>query len=359
MSDVTPIPLVDVRFALAIQRKQIDAAIARVIDSGVFIGGPEVEAFESELADAIGTRQAIGVSSGTDALLVTLMALELKAGDEVITSPLSFFATAGAIARTGARPVFADVDHDLCLDPHAAASMVTGKTQAILPVNLFGRPASLPQAAVPIIEDAAQALGAGPLRGKAATVSFFPTKNLGAFGDAGAVLTDDEALADAIRLRRTHGARPRHHHVALGGNFRLDALQAAILRVRLPYLAEEIQARRDRADRYNQWLAEAGLPGDVVIPRPHPDHVWHQYVIRAPQRDALRSHLASVGIATEIYYPDPLHLAPCFTELGYREGAFPVAESACKSVLALPVSPALSEMDQVRVVGSIASFYRR
>lgn len=358
MSDAK-IPLVDVRFALAIQRKQIDAAIARVIDSGVFIGGPEVEAFEAELAAALGATHAIGTSSGTDALLVTLMALGIQPGDEVITSPLSFFATAGAIARVGARPVFADVDHDLCLDPVAAEAAVSDRTRAVVPVNLFGRPSELPAVTVPTIEDAAQSIGTGPLRGKAAAFSFFPTKNLGAFGDAGAVITDDAALADAIRLRRTHGARPRHHHIALGGNFRLDAIQAAILRVRLPFLAEATAARRDRANRYLQWLTEAGLPADVVLPRPHPDHVWHQFVIRAPQRDALRAHLSSVGVTTEIYYPEPLHLAPCFAELGYRDGAFPVAEAACRSVLALPVSPAVTEQDQVRVVGAIASFYRR
>jgi dTDP-4-amino-4,6-dideoxygalactose transaminase len=358
MSD-EPIPLVDVRAELAPQRALIDAAIARVIDSGVFIGGPEVEAFEVELAEFAGVSTAVGVSSGTDALVATLMALGIGRGDDVITTPLSFFATAGAIARLGARPVFADVDHDLCLDPNAAATKVGESTRAIVPVNLFGRPARLALVALPVIEDAAQALGAGLLRGRAAAISLFPTKNLGAFGDAGAVLADDPALADAIRLVRHQGARPRHHHLVIGGNFRLDAIQAAILRVRLHALAGAIAARRERAERYTRWLGEAGLPADVVLPAPHPDHVWHQYVIRAPERDALRAHLASCGIATEVYYPEPLHLAPCFASLGYREGAFPVAEAACRSVLALPVSPVLTQDQLIRVVGAIAGFYNR
>jgi dTDP-4-amino-4,6-dideoxygalactose transaminase len=357
MSDT--IPFVDVRAELAPQRAAIDAAIARVLDSGVFIGGPEVEAFEAELAGYTQVGEVIGVSSGTDALLATLMALDIGPGDEVITTPFSFFATGAVIARLGARVVFADVDHDLCLDPVAAHAKIDTATRAIIPVNLFGRPSRLPLAALPVIEDAAQSLGAGLLRGRAAAISFFPTKNLGAVGDAGAILTDDLDLADAIRLLRGQGARPKHNHLVVGGNFRLDALQAAVLRVRLGYLEEAIQARCERAARYNQWLAEAGLPADVVLPSPHPEHVWHQYVIRAPERDALRAHLASAGIESEIYYPTPLHLSPAFEHLGYREGAFPVAEAAARSVLALPVSPTITEEQQIRVVGTIASYYRR
>jgi len=352
------IPLVDVRHGLAIQRKQIDAAIARVIDSGVFIGGPEVEAFESELADAVGARHAIGVSSGTDALLVALMSLELKPGDEVITSPLSFFATAGAIARTGARPVFADIDQDLCLDPTAAAAMMSGKTQAIVAVNLFGRPAALPDTMVPLIEDAAQSLGAGPVRGRAATVSFFPTKNLGAFGDAGAVLTDDDALADAIRLRRSHGARPRHHHVAVGGNFRLDALQAAVLRVKLPHLEGWSARRRENADRYDRLFRESRVADRVVLPARDPDcrHIFNQYVVRVKSRDLVRARLDAAGIGTEIYYPVPFHLQPCFANLGYAAGAFPHAEHAALESLAIPIYGELTEAQQETVVSSIAAF---
>jgi dTDP-4-amino-4,6-dideoxygalactose transaminase len=356
MSD--PIPFIDVRAELAPQRAEIDRAIARVLDSGTFIGGPEVEAFEAELAAFTQVAFAIGVSSGTDAILASLMALGIRPGDEVITTPLSFFATAGTIARLGAKPVFADVDQDLCLDPVAAHAKIDTKTRAILPVNLFGRPARLPLAALPVVEDAAQSIGAGLLRGRAAAISFFPTKNLGAVGDAGAVITDDPDFADEVRLLRAQGARPKHHHVEIGGNFRLDAIQAAVLRVRLGYLESAIEARCERAARYTQWLTEAGLPADVVLPAAHPEHVWHQYVIRAPERDALRAHLANAGIGTEIYYPTPLHLAPAFTDLGYREGAFPVAEAAARSVLALPVSPTLTEDQQVRVVGTIAAYYR-
>jgi dTDP-4-amino-4,6-dideoxygalactose transaminase len=196
------------------------------------------------------------------------------------------------------------------------------------------------------------------VRGRAAAISFFPTKNLGALGDAGAVLTDHADLADQIRLLRTHGARPRHHHVAVGGNFRLDAIQAAILRARLPHLADSIAARRERAARYNQWLLEANLPADVVLPADHPDHVWHHYVIRVPERDALRAHLAAAEIGTEIYYPVPLHRAPAFADLGYADGSFPVAEAAARQTFALPVSPALTQEQQIRVVGTIASFYQ-
>jgi dTDP-4-amino-4,6-dideoxygalactose transaminase len=352
------IPLVDIRFELEAARPEIEAAIARVLDTGVFIGGPEVEAFEDELAVFAGVRTAIGTSSGTDALLVSLMAMGIAPGDEVITTPLSFFAAAGAIARLGARPVFADVDENLCLDPQRAAAAVGPRTRAVIPVNLFGRPAQVLDVPVPVLEDSAQSLGAGPIRGRAATISFFPTKNLGALGDAGAVLTDHADLADRIRLLRTHGARPRHHHVAVGGNFRLDALQAAILRARLPHLAASIAARRERAARYNQWLLEASLPADVILPADHPDHVWHHYVIRVPERDALRAHLAAAEIGTEIYYPVPLHRAPCFAELGYAEGSFPVAEAAARQTFALPVSPALTQEQQIRVVGTIASFYQ-
>jgi dTDP-4-amino-4,6-dideoxygalactose transaminase len=357
MDDANPIPLVDVRFALAIQRKQIDAAIARVIDSGVFIGGPEVEAFEAELAAAIGAGHAIGVSSGTDALLATLMAIGIGPGDEVITTPLSFFATAGAIARLGARPVFADVDHDLCLDPTAAEAVVSDRTRAVIPVNLFGRPSELPAVTVPTIEDAAQSLGSGPVRGKAAAVSFFPTKNLGAFGDAGAVLTDDAALADRIALLRTHGARPKYHHLAIGGNFRLDAIQAAVLRAKLPHLAGWLARRRALAGRYRGLFGAHRVPPELRLPAAHDGHTYHQFAIRAPRRDALRAYLAAAGVGTEVYYPEPLHLQPCFAELGYRPGACPIAERACRELLALPIHPALGHDAQDHVVAQIAAFY--
>jgi dTDP-4-amino-4,6-dideoxygalactose transaminase len=343
---------------LAPVRAELEAAVARVIASGRFIGGPEVEAFERELAVAVGARRAIGVSSGTDALLVTLMALGIGAGDEVITTPFTFFATAGAIARVGARPVFADVDDEsLNLDPLAAEAVAGARTRAMIPVHLFGRPADQPHVAVPTIDDAAQAIGAYPVRGAAATLSFFPTKNLGALGDAGAVLTDDDALAESIAQLRSHGARERYHHERIGGNFRLDAIQAAVLRVKLPHLAAWTAARRAAAARYRARFAAAKLPPELRVPADNPAHVWHHFVIRAPRRDALRAHLAANGVGSEIYYPVPLHLQPAFAHLGYRAGAFPIAERAASEVLALPMYPSLTEDAQRIVVDEVAHFY--
>ena len=349
------IPLFDMAAEIAPIRAEIDAAIKRVIDSGVFIGGPEVTAFEAELAAAHDARHAIGVSSGTDALLATLMALGIGPGDEVVTTPFTFFATAGCIARVGARIVFADIDpNTLALDPHAALAACTPRTKAIIPVHLFGATAPLPAAPWPVIEDAAQRIGGGPPRGIAAALSFFPAKNLGALGDGGAVLTNDAELADRIALLRTHGARPKYHHLAIGGNFRLDALQAAVLRVKLAHLAERTARRRELAAHYRSLLAEVPV---TLLPH-EPAHVYHQFVIRAPRRDALRAHLAAVGVATQVYYPEPLHLQPCFADLGYREGAFPYAEGATRDALALPFHPNLTESDLAYVVDHTARFYR-
>jgi dTDP-4-amino-4,6-dideoxygalactose transaminase len=354
------VPLFDMAAELAAVRREIDAAIARVLDSGVFIGGDEVVAFERELAAATGARHAIGTNSGTDALHAIFLALGITHGDEVVTTPLTFFATAGGAARLGARIVFADVDEDsLTLDPAAALAAVGARTRAIVPVHLFGYPATLPAAPCAIIEDAAQSLGAGPVRGRAAAVSFFPTKNLGAIGDAGAVLTDDPVLADRIALLRTQGARPKYHHLAIGGNFRLDPLHAAVLRAKLPHLAAWNTARRDHAERYRALFAAARVPPELRLPAPHAAHVYHQFVIRAPRRDALRTHLTGAGIGTEIYYPEPLHLQPCFADLGYHPGAFPIAERACQDVLALPIHPMLAPDAQAFVVDQIAAFYRR
>lgn len=353
------IPLFDMAAELAPLRADLDRAIARVLDSGVFIGGDEVGAFERELAAAAGARRAIGVSSGTDALLAIFLALGVGAGDEVVTTPFTFFATAGSAARLGARVVFADIDDDtLALDPDRAAAACSDRTRAVVPVHLFGRPAPLPAVACPIVEDAAQSIGAGPPAGIAAALSFFPTKNLGALGDAGAVLTDDDALADRIALVRSHGARPKYHHVALGGNFRLDALQAAILRAKLPHLDALVAARRAHASAYRAQFAAAAIPPELRLPPPHPAHVYHQFVIRAPRRDQLRAHLAAAGVGTEIYYPEPLHLQPCFAALGYRRGALPIAERAATDVLALPIYPALSGAAIAYVVEQIAAFYR-
>jgi len=344
---------------LAQVRAEVEAAIARVLDSGVFIGGPEVEGFERELARAIGARHAIGVSSGTDALLAILMALDVGAGTEIVTTPFTFFATAGGAARLGARVVFADVDDaTLMLDPRAALAACSERTRAIVTVNLYGCPAELPAAPCPVIEDAAQSIGSTPPRGLAAALSCFPTKNLGALGDAGAIVTDDAELADRIRLLRMHGARPKYHHVAIGGNLRLDALQAAVLRAKLPHLARWTAARRALADRYRALLVAAVVPSEVRLPAPHPAHVYHQFVIRTPRRDALRAYLAAAGIQTEVYYPEPLHLQPCFASYGYRAGAFLVAERACREVLALPIYPTLGVEAQAYVVDVIAAFFR-
>jgi dTDP-4-amino-4,6-dideoxygalactose transaminase len=351
------VPFFDMSAELAPLRVELDAAIARVLDSGQFIGGTEVTSFERALAKAAGARHAIGVSSGTDALLITLTALGIGPGDEVVTAPFTFFATASAAARLGARVVFADVDDDtLMLDPLAAATACSSRTRAVITVNLFGALAQIPTAPCPVVEDAAHSIGAGPVRGIAAAMSFFPTKNLGALGDAGAVLTDDEQLADRVTLLRTQGARPKYHHVALGGNFRLDALQAAVLHTKLTHLERWTAARRAHAQRYRELFAAADLP--VRLPAGDPAHVYHQFVIRAPRRDELRAHLAEAGIGTEVYYPQPLHLQPCFADLGYRAGSHPIAERACHSVLALPIQPAMSEVAQSYIVERIAAFYR-
>lgn len=351
------IPFFDMRAEVAAVRAEVDAAISRVLDHGGFIGGAEVEAFEGALAATVGARRAIGVSSGSDALLAIGMALGWGPGDEVVTTPLTFFATAGAIVRLGARPVFADVDDSLNVEPARLAAAVGPRTRAALVVHLFGRPARWGALAVPVVEDAAQAIGAGPVRGAAAALSFFPTKNLGAFGDGGAVLTDDDALADRIALLRSHGARPKYHHVAVGGNFRLDALQAAILGAKLPHLAAWTAARRALAAGYRARLAAAGV-ADVIAPADEPDHVYHQFAIRAAARDRLRAHLAAAGIGTEIYYPSPLHLQPALAALGYQAGACPRAEAACGELLALPIYPSLPAGAQDRIVDAIAAFYR-
>lgn len=362
------VPLFDMQRELAPVRASIDAAIARVLDSGVFIGGPEVTHFETELARASSVHHVIGVSSGTDALLLIAMALGLDRHATVVTTPFSYIATASTIARTGARLIFADIDDDsLNLDAAGALAACTDNTRAIVTVNLYGQPATLPalapgaaSSAMPqlsIIEDAAQSLGAGPVRGRAAATSFFPTKNLGALGDAGAVLTDDTAFAHRVAQLRGHGAAPKYHYPLLGGNFRIDPLQAAILAAKLPYLADWTAARRRNAARYRSMFANAVMPPELRLPSAHPDHVYHQFVVRTPRRNALRDYLTARSIGTEIYYPEPLHLQPCFADLGYRAGSMPIAERACAEVLALPIAPTLTEDEQAFVVQSVADFF--
>jgi dTDP-4-amino-4,6-dideoxygalactose transaminase len=317
-------------------------------------------------------REAIGVSSGTDALLVAMMALGIGAGDEVITSTYSFFATAGCITRLGARPVLVDIDPiTYNIDPAGVASALTSKTRAIIPVHLYGHCADMDAlqaiaagAGVPIIEDACQSIGAawhGKQSGSMGAIgcfSFFPSKNLGAFGDGGLVTTQDAALGAEVRLLRGHGAERRYYHEKVGGNFRLDELQAAVLRVKAPHLAGWTAARRRNADRYRALFAAQGLT-QVVLPVEQPGafHIYNQFVIRLPQRDAVKEHLQASGIGCEVYYPVPFHMQTCFRDLGYSVGAFPQAERAAAESLALPIYGELTEAQQQHVVSAIAAFY--
>ena len=321
-------------------------------------------AFEREAAGLCGAAFAVGMSSGTDALLAALMALEVGPGDEVVTTAFSFFATAGAIARLGATPVFADVGEDENIDAEDALRRVTKRTKAILPVDLFGRRAAvdrLGEAGIAIVEDAAQGIGI-PGIGKGAkltALSFFPSKNLGALGDAGMVLTDDAALADRLVLLRAHGARPKYHHVIVGGNFRLDALQAAVLRVKLPVLSAWNEERQKNAARYRKGLAGVAGLGHLGLPEDAPGHVYHHFVVRVTggRRAALREFLAAREIETEVYYPEPLHLAPCFLHLGGKAGDLPRAEAAANQVLAIPVHPELDEAQLDFVIAALHQFF--
>ncbi len=367
------VPLLDLKAQYAPIREEIRAAMDRVCDSQQFILGPEVQGLEEETAAFCGAKFAVGVSSGTDALLVALMAAGVGPGDEVITSSYSFFATAGTVARLGATPVFVDIERDTFnLDARQAEAKVTPKTKAILPVHLYGRCADLdPLLAaakkwnIALIEDAAQAIGSTDSKGRRAGAvgamgcfSFFPTKNLGGFGDGGLVTTNDAALAESLRVLRVHGSKPKYHHKVVGGNFRLDALQAAILRVKLKHLPAWAAGRWANADRYRRLFAEAGLAGKVVLPSDVPGHIYNQFVIRVESRDRLQAHLTERKIGTEIYYPVPLHLQECFAGLGYRKGELPVSEEMAATSLALPIYPELTEGQQREVVGAITTFFR-
>jgi dTDP-4-amino-4,6-dideoxygalactose transaminase len=369
---VMKIPLLDLTAQYKSIRWEVRTAIDRVCESQVFILGPEVSAFEHEIASFCGAEHAIGVSSGTDALLVALMAAGVGAGDEVITSPFTFFATAGVIARLGARPVFVDIEPEsFNLDPDQIDSQLTSRTKAILPVHLFGRCAAMEplmdvakKHGLVVIEDAAQSIGAKDHHGHGAGTigdmgcfSFFPSKNLGAFGDGGMVVTSDPKLAETLRVLRVHGGKPKYYHKQIGGNFRLDALQAAVLRVKLRYLPLWTAGRRQNANRYRQLLAHAGLSRHIVVPADVPGHIYNQFVIRCGERDALQAFLRDQNIETEIYYPVPLHRQECFAALGYREGQFPRAEVAASEVLALPIYPELSEEQQCYVVDRLCQFY--
>jgi dTDP-4-amino-4,6-dideoxygalactose transaminase len=370
-----PIPLLDLAPQNSALAPELRAAFDRVLASNAFILGPEVVAFEAEVAAHIGVKHAIGASSGTDALLMALMAHDVGPGDEVIMPPFTFFATAGAVARLGAKPVFVDIDlRTYNIDVARIAEKITSRTKAIIPVHLFGQAADLEALAalgaktgVPIIEDAAQSLGA---RGRDFSVggvgayacfSFFPSKNLGALGDAGLLTTNDDALAKRARLLRTHGSEPKYFHALVGGNFRLDALQAALLRVKLPYLERWTVGRRENAARYDQLFAAAGLPTDVLVTpaRAYAGHVYNQYMIRTPRRDALLAHLKSQGIGSEIYYPVPMHLQQCFAYLGERAGAYPHSERAAREIMALPIFAELGKERLERVASTVVEFLTR
>jgi dTDP-4-amino-4,6-dideoxygalactose transaminase len=370
----TRVPLLDLQPQYRPIRDEVLAAIVRVCDSQRFILGPEVEALERELAAYVGVSDTIAVSSGTDALLVTMMALGVGPGDEVVTSTYSFFATAGCISRLGATPKLVDIDPDTCnLDPGGVQAVLSRRTKAIIPVHLYGLCADMDpilavaaRSGVPVIEDACQAIGAkyrgrqAGSMGVAGCFSFFPSKNLGAFGDGGLVATSDPDLAREIRLLRNHGAEARYHHREVGGNFRLDELQAAIVRVKLPHLSTWTGMRRENADRYRRLFADAESPDDLVLPS-EPDglfHIYNQFIVRAPQRDRVRAYLTEHGIGTEVYYPVPFHLQQCFSNLGYVRGDFPVAEEAAATTLALPIYGELTGEQQDAVVQAVLAGLR-
>lgn len=367
------VPLLDLNAQYRPLRRAILDAMTRVADSQQFILGPEVEAFEREAASRLEVAHAVAVSSGTDALTVALMALGVGPGAEVVTPTYSFFATAGSVARLGATPVFVDVDPTtLNLDPARLGAALSPRTRAIIPVHLFGLSADLDpilalarEAGVPVVEDAAQAIGSryhGQLVGgfgAAGCFSFFPSKNLGAFGDGGLVTTNDASLAREIRLLRNHGAEPKYVHARIGGNFRMDALQAAVLRVKLPHLETWTANRRRNADRYRRLIDEHGLAERLQLPVEPPGftHIYNQFVVRGEERDGLRAHLTSRQIGTEIYYPVPFHRQPCFATLGRGSDVFPVADRAAATSLALPIFGELTLAQQRHVVRSIAEYY--
>lgn len=362
------VPLLDLKAQYATIREDVLAAVAEVLESQVCIGGPKVTQLENDVAALSECKFAVGVSSGTDALLNALLSLDVGPGDEVITTPFTFFATAGCIVRTGAKPVFVDIDsRTYNIDPALIERAVTSKTKAIMPVHLFGQMADMDpimgvaaRHGLTVIEDAAQAISSlykGRCSGSIGTMgcfSFFPSKNLGGVGDGGMVVTQDEKLNERLTIMRSHGSKPKYYHRYVGGNFRLDPIQAAVLSVKLPYLKQWSEARRKHAAYYDEHLAGAG----VVTPYVSPDcfSIYNQYVIRSERRDELMAHLKANEIGTEIYYPVPMHVQECFADLGYKPGDMPVSEKAAKEVLALPVYPELSRSMQDAVVQAVRNF---
>jgi dTDP-4-amino-4,6-dideoxygalactose transaminase len=384
------VPLLDLRAQYASLKADVEAVLREVCDSQQFVLGPRVKELEARVAEYSAARFGLGVSSGTDALLLALMALDIGPGDEVITTPYTFFATAGTVARLGARPLFCDISEDTFnLDPRSVATLVEthcekrgaelvnrrtgGRVKAMIPVHLYGQMAEMDalmaiaaEHRLRVIEDAAQAIGAKLADGRRAgsigdigCLSFFPTKNLGAFGDAGMCVANDPALAEKMRILRVHGGEPKYYHSLIGGNFRLDELQAAVLLVKLRYLDAWTQARQANAAHYTELIRAAHLGARVTPPQIAAGrHIFNQYVIRAERRDALRAHLAKQGVGTEIYYPVSLHEQKCFAYLGHRPEDLPKAHRAAAETLALPVYPELSEAQREYVVAQIAAFYR-
>ena len=369
MTKKTVVPLLDLKAQYETIRGEVQEAINGVLESQRFILGPEVEALEEEVAAYSHTGYGIGVSSGSDALLVSMMAIAIRPGDEVITTPYTFFSTAGSIARLCARPVFVDIDPTTYnIDPSKIEQAITPKTKAIIPVHLYGQMADMDpimeiaeRHKLYVIEDAAQAIGAEYKGRRAGSIghlgcfSFFPSKNLGGFGDGGMVVSNDPKLADRVSLLRNHGYRPKYYNKVIGGNFRLDAIQAAVLRVKLRHLDDWTAGRQRNAATYQKFFKESGLlDAKIPVVLPHDAgwgrHIYNQFVIRVPRRDELKAYLEKNGIGCEIYYPVPLHLQECFTDLGYKEGAMPHSELAAGETLALPIYPELSDDMQKTVV---------
>jgi dTDP-4-amino-4,6-dideoxygalactose transaminase len=372
-ADSRAFAFLDLKAQFSLIKDEVLHSLERVMESQQFILGPEVRSFEEEMSAFIGTRAAVGCASGSDALLLALLALGIGSGDEVITTPFTFVATAGSVARAGAKPVFVDIHPETFnIDPNQIRAAVNERTCAIIPVHLFGLAADLnpilkmaDDHKLAVIEDAAQALGArynGTPVGSLGTFgcfSFFPSKNLGGAGDGGMVTTNDPSLADRLRLLRVHGSPKKYYYEILGTNSRLDSLQAAILRVKLRHLQAWTIARQQKAETYRMLFAECGLDTRLKLPYAPTDclHVLNQFVVRCPERDSLRDYLRGQGVPTEVYYPLPLHLQPAFAYLGYKPGQLPQAEAASREVLALPIYPELGLDRQTTVVRAIAKFY--
>jgi dTDP-4-amino-4,6-dideoxygalactose transaminase len=367
------VPLLDLQAQYASLRDELRPAIERVLESQRFVLGDEVRRLESSVAEYCQAKYAVGCASGSDSLLLALMALDVKAGDEIVTTPFSFFATGSCVARLGARPVFVDIDPATYnLDVSQVADVITSRTRAIIPVHIYGQCAEMDpllalgeRHGIPLVEDAAQAIGAtdhGRRAGSMGAIScfsFYPTKNFGGAGDGGIMTTNDEQLEQRLKRLRAHGGVTEYMHTEVGINSRLDELQAAVLNVKLPHLDTWSNERAQRAAVYTRLLKEADLSFEVTTPFVRPDcrHIFHQYVIRVPRyRDAMMEHLKERSVGTKVYYPVPLHLQECFSYLGYKEGAFPEAERAAAETFALPVYPELSQAQQAYVVDSISSF---